>query len=234
MKSVFLIRAGLAAVLAISAAGCADNPTVASVGQYIGVTPPQRPKPPDPKTQMAALEKRIEELIIAKRREINPDAKLLEEDAELVDIARKRSNDMAEKKYLANAMPDGRTSATILMDQDALFQGLLGENIAEQYYIPDTGIDVEVFAQRFVASWIDSPKHKENLSFADYNRTGVGAAVNGEMVYVTQLFSTDLGLGKYDPKSQPPRPFVTLPSPQAAKENTPAPAAPPVTLRGSE
>ena len=234
MKSGFLLRAGLMALLALTSAGCADDPTIASVGQYIGVTPPPRPAPPDPKTQMAALEKRIEELIETKRHEINPQAKPLVEDSELVGIARKRSTDMAEKKYLANAMQDGSTSATILMDQDALFQGLLGENVAAQYYVPETGVDVEIFAQRFVASWMDSPKHKENLSFADYDRTGVGAAVNGEMVYVTELFSTDLGMGKYDPKSQPPRPFVTLPNPQAAKENSPAPVSAPVTLRGSQ
>lgn len=188
---------------------------------------------PDPKTQMAALEQRIEQMIDAERAKINPAAKALIPDAQLASIARQRSADMAEKKYLANTAPDGKTtSASILMAQDELYQGLLGENVAAQYYVTASGVDVETFAQRFVSSWLESPKHKENLSFGDYNRTGVGAAVNGDTVYVTQLFSADLGMGRYDPKTQPARPFVTLPSPQAAKEPLPSDKPKPIILRG--
>ena len=117
-------------------------------------------------------------------------------DPELSGIARKRASDMAAKNYLAHTAPNGDTSATLLMAEDANFQGLLGENIAAQHYQPAIGVDVEGFARRFVDTWLKSAPHKENLSFADYNRTGVGAAVNGDTVYVTQLFSTDLGLGR--------------------------------------
>ncbi|MGH8324717.1 MAG: hypothetical protein ACRETD_13115, partial [Steroidobacteraceae bacterium] len=52
-----------------------------------------------------------------------------------------------------------------------------------------------------------SAPHRENLSFADYNRTGVGAAANGDTVYVTELFATDLGLGPHEDKpAVPPSP----------------------------
>jgi uncharacterized protein YkwD len=101
---------------------------------------------------------------------------------------------MAARDYLAHKAPDGATSASLIMDEDADFQGLLGENLAAQYYVKQSGVDVETFAQRFVKSWLDSPEHKDNLAFAAYDRSGVGAAVNGNTVYVTQLFATDMGL----------------------------------------
>ena len=139
---------------------------------------------------------------------------------------------MASKNYFAHVAPNGDTSASLLMAEDAHFQGLLGENMAAQHYTPSAGIDVEAFARRFVNTWLDSAPHKENLAFADYNRTGVGAAVNGDTVYVTQLFSTDLGLGPHK-DSSPPAVVTTLPDAKAAKTD-PAPPKPPSQLSGSE
>ena len=88
---------------------------------------------------------------------------------------------------MAHKAPDGQTSATIIMARDANFQGLLGENIAAQYYTKEGGVDVDAFAKRFVDTWLNSKSHRDNLAFPDYSRTGVGAAVNGDTVYVTQL-----------------------------------------------
>jgi uncharacterized protein YkwD len=152
------------------------------------------PPPPDPKTQMAALETRIFELIQEERHKIDPDARTLKLDTELADVARQRSTDMAEKKYFASKSPTGVSSASLIMSEDANFQGLLGENIAEQSYKKRPGVDVEIYARKFVDSWLASPEHKENLAYAKYDRAGVGAAVNGDTVYVTELFATDLGL----------------------------------------
>ena len=101
---------------------------------------------------------------------------------------------MAAKNYLAHAAPNGDTSATLLMAEDAKWQGLLGENLAAQHYVKQSGVDVEQFAQRFLDEWMKSQPHRENLAFADYDRTGVGAAVNGDTVYVAQLFASDLGI----------------------------------------
>ena len=95
--------------------------------------------------------------------------------------------------------------------------------MAAQHYSPASGIDIEAFARRFVATWISSASHRENLSFPDYNRTGVGAAVNGDTVYVTQLFATDLGLGPH--QDAEPRAVVT-PLPNAKAALAPAPKAP--------
>ncbi len=196
MKSTDLCRLAGIAIVTLCAA-CAKLTPIYSTEDMARLRPGAAPvSAPDPRTQMAALESRIEQLIEQKRLEINPNANPLVIDAQLVDVARKRSVDMATKKYLANASPEGDTSATILMAQDEKFQGLLGENIAAQYYVPSGGVDVETYAQRFVTTWLESPRHRENLSFKDYDRTGVGAAVNDNTVYVTQLFSTTLGMGQ--------------------------------------
>ncbi len=153
--------------------------------------PPQS-SAPDPKTQMAALELRIAALTDEQRLKLDPKAKPLALDAELTRVARERAQDMAAKNYLAHAAPNGDTSASLLMAEDAKFQGLLGENLAAQPYVRESGVDVEVFARRFLQEWMESPPHRENLAFSGYERTGVGAAVNGDTVYVAQLFAAGI------------------------------------------
>lgn len=150
--------------------------------------------PPDPRTQLAALETRIYDLVQFERHRINPNAKGLRLDSELIGVARKHSLDMAQNNYFAHTSPSGETSTSIIMDEDAQFQGLLGENIALVHFAPQSGIDVNGMARQFVDVWLNSPKHRENLSVTVYDRTGVGAALKGDTVYVTELFATDLGL----------------------------------------
>lgn len=211
------MRALVVSLLLLICSGCA------SIEEII------QPAAPDPRSLMPALEQRIAILIADERSRLAPNARSLAIDPELSDIARHRAADMASKNYFAHMAPNGDTSASLLMAEDAHFQGLLGENMAAQHYSPGTGIDVEAFARRFVATWLGSAPHKENLSFPDYNRTGVGAAVNGDTVYVTQLFSTDLGLGPHKDAS-PPAVVTPLPNAKAA---VPDPT-PPSLLRGSE
>ena len=199
------MRILFAALLMLVCAGCSTVPPA----------PPPVP-PPDPRTLMPALEQRIAVLIADERSRIDPNAKALMIDPELSGIARQRSGDMAAKHYLKHVAPNGDTSASILMAEDAHFQGLLGENMAAQHYSAAVAIDIEQFARNFVAIWLKSPMHKENLSFAAYNRTGVGAAVDGDTIYVTQLFATDLGLGPHldDPPVAPPAPANTSARPR--------------------
>ena len=175
---------------------------------------------------MPALESRIIVLIEAERSRIVPKARALSIVPELTRIARERSAEMAkDNSFSGNGDP--HASATMLMQEDAKFQGLVGENVAAQHFTPDQKIDVEAFAQRFVEGWVASEPHKQNLSFADYDRTGVGAAVNGDTVYVTQLFTTDLGLGtKPGDQNQDVKPVG---SPQQGKDDSEAT----VPLRGT-
>ena len=125
--------------------------------------------------------------------------------------------------------------ASLLMAEDAKWQGLLGENLAAQHYVKQSGVDVEHFAQRFLDEWMKSQPHRDNLAFADYDRTGVGAAVNGDTVYVAQLFACDLGIkADRDPNSA----VTEFPSAEAACAAAPRPvrktAGRPLRLRGAE
>ena len=189
------MRRGLICLALLFCAGCA--------GTHQAALPPP---PPDPATLMPALEQRIAVLIEEERGKIDAKARPLAIDPELTGIARKRASDMAAKNYLAHAAPDGATSASILMDEDPRFQGLLGENMAAEHYVKQTGVDVNAFARAIVDQWLKSPQHHDNLAFAEYDLTGIGAAVNGDTVYVTELFATDLGMGPHIDKTSPSKP----------------------------
>jgi uncharacterized protein YkwD len=211
----------LAALAFLAVAGCAAVP--------------RTPQPPDPKAQMAALESRIGVLIEEQRLKLDPAAKPLAHDAELARIARARAADMAAKNYLAHAAPNGDTSATLLMAEDAKWQGLLGENLAAQHYVKQSGVDVEQFAQRFLDEWMKSQPHRENLAYAGYDRTGVGAAVNGDTVYVAQLFASDIPPAPTDAAGANSKNTVTeFPSAAAASSAKADNLAPPLRLRGAE
>lgn len=225
-------RAAFFAVLAVlPLMGCAGKTGPVAAAPAVAAATPE---PPDPQTQMAALESRIMALTEEQRLKLDPNAKKLAPDAELAHIARERASDMAAKNYLAHAAPNGDTSASLLMAENAKFQGLLGENLAAQHYVKQSGVNAEEFAQRFLDEWIKSQPHRENLAFADYDRTGVGAAVNGDTVYVAQLFAFSLpALEDRDPASE----AVQFPSAEAARAAGQADATAsqePLRLRGAE
>jgi uncharacterized protein YkwD len=175
-------RTAFLALMALALTGCQSAPPMASLAP-----------PPDPRTQMAALETRIAELTMQQRVALNPAARPLVLDSELAHIARERALDMAAKNYFAHAAPNGDTADSLLMAEDANFQGLLSENLAAQHYVRQSGVNVEEFARLFLDEWMKSQPNRENLASADYDRTGVGAAVNGDTVYVAQLFASKLG-----------------------------------------
>jgi uncharacterized protein YkwD len=195
-------------------------------------TEPKGPPLPDPRAAMPALETRIAILVEEQRHKLDPAARPLAIDPELAKVARARAADMAARKYLAHAAPDGSTSASLLMKQDAKWQGLLGENLAAQHYTRQSGVDVDAFAKAFLDEWLKSPPHKENLAYAPYDHAGVGAAVNGDTVYVALLFSTDMGLPP--PKADRPASTATRFESAKAAQTAPAPkTAEPIRLRGA-
>lgn len=215
-----MTRAALVLVTALLLAACSSSP----------FRTPAAPPAPDPQTQMGALEIRIAILVEEQRQKLEPKARPLAIDPGLSKIARARASDMAAKNYLAHAAPNGDTSATLLMKQDEKWQGLLGENLAAQHYTKESGVAVNDFAQRFLDEWLKSPPHRDNMVFANYDHAGVGAAVNGDTVYVAVLFSTDLGLKPPAPDG-PASAVTTWDSPAAA--SAPPPQPEPLRLRGA-
>lgn len=202
-----IARAALGAFLGLAIGGCAG---------WFG------PSRPDPAARMPALEQRIFTLVSEKRHQTEPKARVLAWDQTLALVARKHSAEMAKANSFAGS-GDPHSAATILMGEDAKFQGMVGENVAAQHFTPGQDIDVDVFAKRFVDTWFASKAHLENLSFADFDRSGVGAAVNADTIFVSQLFTTDLGLGaKTEPSGSD---IQTVPSPREGKETTQDPAA---------
>ena len=189
------------------------------------------PAAPDPQTQMAPLALRIAILVEEQRLKLDPNAKALAIDPELTKIAELRARDMAKKNYLAHAAPNGDTSASLLMKDDAKWQGLLGENLAAQHYVKESGVDADAFAARFLDEWMKSQPHRENLAYPAYDRTGVGAAVNGDTVYVTQLFASDMGL-KPLAEADSASTVTSYSTPAAAQTDSGRP--PPVRLRGAQ
>jgi uncharacterized protein YkwD len=198
VKPAPFLRAACCAALLLFGAGCA----------LFG------PPKPDVPAQMPALESRIYALIVEQRRKLDPKAQFLALDPELVAVARQRSVDMALKNSFA--ADDTHASATMLMKEDAKFQGLVGENVAAQHFTPGAGIDIDAVAKNFVDGWLASAPHKENLGFAEYDHTGVGASANADTIYVTQLFATDLGLGAH---SAPPSQAGPVAPPQEGKDD---------------
>jgi uncharacterized protein YkwD len=213
-----MTRFAISALALLLLAGCAGSEQTAQA-------------PPDPQTQMAALATRIAVLVEEQRLKLDPQAKSLAIDPELTKIAQARAHDMAAKNYLAHAAPNGDTSASLLMADDAKWQGLLGENLAAQHYVKESGVDVDAFAARSLDEWMKSDPHRDNLAYPAYDRTGVGAAVNGDTVYVAQLFASDMGLRP--PADAEPKSTVTsYPSAAAAQQDSGPP--PPVRLRGAQ
>jgi hypothetical protein len=70
------------------------------------------------------------------------------------------------------------------------------------------------------------------MIFANYDHAGVGAAVNGDTVYVALLFSTDMGL-KPRPAEAPANAVTAFESPAAAAAPPPPAPADPLRLRGT-
>lgn len=173
----------------------------------------QPPEPMAPEELAVKLETRVLNLVAEERHRIDPDAKALVFDQELTDVAREHSEDMAKNNYVAHANAQGETTATMIMDRDTKFRGILGENIASQSYNKDQDVDVDAFAQSLVDSWLNSADHKANLAYAPYERTGIGVAVNSHMIYVTQLFASDLGLP--EPPDDPPPAATKIRKPAA-------------------
>src|ERR1700704_6907742 len=137
-----MIRAAFPLLAALLLAACATL----DGGEKTAAPPPL----PDPKTQMGALESRIAVLVEEQRHRLDPSARPLAFDPELARIARARASDMAAKNYLAHAAPNGDTSASLLMQQDEKWQGLLGENLAAQHYTKQSGVAVDEFPPRFL------------------------------------------------------------------------------------
>ena len=107
----------------------------------------------------------------------------LELDAVLVQVARERAQDMADKNYFAHTSPTGETAFSI-MNEFGYFYLIAGENIARNNYP-----DVES-ASVAMNGFMNSSAHRDNILDARFNKVGVGLVIDGSgMKYFAVVFA---------------------------------------------
>ena len=150
---------------------------------------------PSPTRSPASMARAIEqaEALIAKgidgaRAELAPDAPKLVRNGELDRIARIRSEAIAKGvDPFAHEDSKGNPAATDMMRDRISPYGAFGENIMYDYH-SRAPFDPERFAKTAVQGWLDSPGHRANILSPDFDRSGIGVAINGGYTYATQVF----------------------------------------------
>lgn len=127
-------------------------------------------------------------------------------DSELAAIARSHSRDMARRNFVGHSTPTGTSVGDRYERHDYDCRVSLstsnryvtaGENIAQLYYdVPSKRSDgktvrhtnADELAHGAVWGWMNSAGHRENLLRSAWRSEGVGVAVDGARVFVTQNF----------------------------------------------
>lgn len=98
-------------------------------------------------------------------------------DDKISAIARAHSEDEARRGYYAHQDPEGRGPAQRFGRSDVAENGMMIE-----YYVPPPQVDDTV------NSWWSSQGHRASMLSTWSQRTGVGVAIDGSIVYITQNF----------------------------------------------
>jgi uncharacterized protein YkwD len=141
--------------------------------------------------QVAVIKARL--LVLVEEERAKAGAKSLRVDPQLAAAAQAHSDDMARKRSFDAMNPDGNFAVNLLL-RDPRFGGFVAENSAAQYFTPAAGFDPDAMARGFLQIWLASPSHRLNVVYKDFDRAGIGVAVNGNTVYAATLFATDFGL----------------------------------------
>lgn len=139
--------------------------------------PPDPPDPPPPQNEIEALEVAAFHAVNEERVAEGVPALVMAEDVRL--MARAHSEDMVVRGFFSHTNPDGEGLAERLAAHHVSYT-LAGENLAYN----NSPLPVEMA----VVGWLQSPGHRENMLDPRFVYTGVGVAVDGDMVYFTQVF----------------------------------------------
>ena len=132
-------------------------------------------------------ERLIAERIDAARAAAAPRAPRFEARAILIDIARRRSQDMAEGR-----MPEGHYDSkgekpAINMVRWWLPEAqAMGENVMR---LTTSNFAAQEFAEIAVDGWMNSPGHRENILNPYFTWTGIAVAIRGNKAFATQIFA---------------------------------------------
>lgn len=101
----------------------------------------------------------------------------------LIDLARDRSADMANRGYFDHYTPEGRTFLD-MMHQRGIPYRMAGEIIAQNNYATNQT------AEQAYQAFMNSSEHQKIIMMNNWRTVGIGQAVDGNgMYYYTVLFS---------------------------------------------
>lgn len=160
-----------AALGAVAYAGSMDGEVVRGIDGGIG------------DLDARAVEERIAERTTEERLAAGVDATA--PDSDLAAVARAHSRDMRDRGFVGHTNPDGDGPGERL--QAAGVDCHPGENVY-QAPLGALATSERALADAVVRAWLDSPGHRETLLRERFERQGVGVAVDGEALYVTQVF----------------------------------------------
>ena len=126
-----------------------------------------------------AYEQKVFQLVNAERQKNGLPA--LYYDSAVANVARTKSQDMADKRYFAHNSPTYGMASDMLL-KFGINWSAWGENIASGQDTPEI----------VVKEWMDSPTHKENILSTNFSFIGVGYYVDSSGTpYWTQMFIDD-------------------------------------------
>jgi uncharacterized protein YkwD len=150
----------------------------------------------NPQVNTAQLEQKIHTLINSERRKNNIKPLVLDE--QLSNIARAHSQDMANRHFFEHVNPDGESPRDRVRLAGYNCPRIVGENIFQNNLYSRVTItgdrktydwnSPDEIATSTVHGWMNSSGHRKNILEVNYVKTGVGIAIAGEKVYITQVF----------------------------------------------
>ncbi|MDE0104465.1 MAG: CAP domain-containing protein [Bryobacterales bacterium] len=106
-------------------------------------------------------------------------------DEATVAIAAAHSRNMADNMFFAHRDPRGRKARDRLSH---LVSGCQSSWTGENIFMSDNLTGHHGLPERAVASWMASRGHRSNILRPRFDTTGIGLAVIGSRIYVTQSF----------------------------------------------
>lgn len=142
---------------------------------------PERPVRPEPPVEtkipgVSQEEQEVLRLVNIERQKAGLGAFTLS--AELSNVARDKSKDMAHNNYFSHTSPSHGSPFDMMRAYGINYRSA-GENIAKGYNT----------AQSVVNGWMNSPGHRANILNSSFNTLGVGYYKLGNTAYWTQMFT---------------------------------------------
>lgn len=111
---------------------------------------------------------------------------LLERDLELSTAARLHSEDMLRRAFFDHVNPDRESPGDRVARTPARGTGAIGENIWMRS--GSAAPELSTLIEEAIADLMASAAHRDNMLRPGFTRLGVGAAINGSDVRLTQVF----------------------------------------------